>query len=409
VPDDGGWRPLRTRPATLPASPFARLALTHALSVGGDTMLTMALAGSLFFNVSPHAAKGKVALYLALTMAPFAVVAPLLGPLLDRSRGGRRLLMIGGAAARAVVCWQMASDLHDLALYPEAFAFLVLSKTHSITKSALVPAAVTDADELVEANSKLQLVAVAVGVVVAVPGVIVIKTVGAGWLLRLAALTLVGATVAALRIRPAAEPNPGERPEHRAELHAAGIRLAATAMGLLRGIVGFLTFLLAFGLRRGPHRAPSWWFGIVLAASLAGTLVAALAAPRLRARVREEWIIAGALAGVAVAGLVASRGTYVRPRAALMAAVVATAAGAAKLAFDSLVQRDAPDAARGRSFARYETRFQLLWVVGAFIPVVVPIPMRLGFVFIAAAAAFGAVSYWGGRRAAERRRPRATT
>ena len=59
----------------------------------------------------------------------------------------------------------------------------------------------------------------------------------------------------------------------------------------------------------------------------------------------------------------------------------------AKQAFDSIVQRDAPDANRGRSFARFETRFQLVWVIGALIPIVVPIPAELGFVLIVAAVA----------------------
>src|SRR5206468_1079419 len=92
-----GLRPLQTRARRAFSlvglsgdSPLARLAQTHVLAVAGDTMVTIALAGSLFFSVDPNAAKGRVALYLALTMAPFAVVAPLLGPILDRSRAGRR-------------------------------------------------------------------------------------------------------------------------------------------------------------------------------------------------------------------------------------------------------------------------------------------------------------------------------
>src|SRR5207237_5703670 len=119
-------------------SPFARLAVVHLLSIGGDTLVTTALAGSLFFSISPGAARGRVGLYLALTMAPFAVVAPLLGPALDRSRGGRRFLLVGTAAGRALVCFLMAGDIKGLLLFPEAFAFLVLSKSYAIIKSALV-------------------------------------------------------------------------------------------------------------------------------------------------------------------------------------------------------------------------------------------------------------------------------
>ena len=77
---------------------FTRLARTHAAAVAGDTLIALALAGSLFFDIDPSAARSKVALYLAFTMAPFAVVAPLIGPALDRAKGGRRFVVIGANA-----------------------------------------------------------------------------------------------------------------------------------------------------------------------------------------------------------------------------------------------------------------------------------------------------------------------
>lgn len=404
--DDSGWRPLRrpVRPADphLRASPFGRLALTHALSVAGDALLTVALAGSLFFSVRPDAARGRIAAYLALTMAPFAVVGPLLGPLLDRTRGGRRMMVVSSAAGRGLACFLMAGDLNSLFLYPEAFAFLVLSKSYGIARSALVPAAVGSAEELVEANAKLQLIGVASGVVASGPGALLLQTVGAAWALYLAAAVFTAAAVAALRIRPApvvASPEPAVA---RAELRGGGIVMAASAMGLLRGMVGFSTFLIAFGFRRDD--APSWWFGVVLAAGMAGTLAGAFVAPRLRESLREERILTAALVIVVVTGLVATRGQSMRLWSAFVALAVALAAASGKLAFDALVQRDAPDAARGRSFARFETRFQLIWVAGAFIPVVVPIPLRVGFAVLAAAAAFGAFSYVGGQGALRRHR-----
>lgn len=404
-PDAEGWRPLSAAPARQGAagferSPFSRLAIAHAFSAAGDTLLTIALAGSLFFSISPTAAKGKVALYLALTVAPFAVVAPLIGPLLDRSRSGRRLVMAGTSAGRAVGCFLMAAHIDSLLLFPEAFTFLVLSKAYAITKSALVPSAVIDEDELVEANSKLQLIAVVVGFVAALPGGLLLKTVGGEWSLRLAAVVFAAGTVAALRIAPARAVAPPETSEERHELRAAGIVLAASAMGLLRAIVGFMTFQVAFSFRRGG--APSWWFGIVLAVSMAATFVGAVSAPRIRESVREERMLAAALALVTVVGLVAARGQSVRVWTAVLAGAIGLAASTGKLAFDSIVQRDAPDAARGRSFARFETRFQLLWVAGAFLPVVVPVPGRVGFLVIAGTAAFAGVTYVLGQRATHR-------
>jgi hypothetical protein len=87
---------------------------------------------------------------------------------------------------------------------------------------------------------------------------------------------------------------------------------------------------------------------------------------------------------------------------AVVASAVAVGAAAGRLAFDSLVQRDAPEAARGRTFARFETRFQLAWVGGAFIPAAIPhLPGRLGFLFLAVGLAFFGLSYLAAVRAAK--------
>src|ERR1700686_2690396 len=116
--------------------PFGRLALTHVLMTAGDTLFAVSLAGSLFFSISPTAAKDKVLLYLLLTMGPFAVVAPALGPVIDRSRGARRATVVASAALRAVVCLIMANGLKSLLLFPEAFPMLVLSKVYLVTKGS---------------------------------------------------------------------------------------------------------------------------------------------------------------------------------------------------------------------------------------------------------------------------------
>src|ERR1700677_215628 len=119
--------------------PVGRLALTHVLMTAGDTMFAVSLAGSLFFSISPTEAKDKVLLYLLLTVGPFAVVAPALGPVVDRSRGARRATVVASALGRAVLCPFLARDIHSLLLFPEAFAMLVLSKVYLVTKGALVP------------------------------------------------------------------------------------------------------------------------------------------------------------------------------------------------------------------------------------------------------------------------------
>lgn len=383
---------------------FARLAVAHAALVAGDTLVTMALAGSIFFSISPHAARGRVALYLALTVAPFAVVAPLLGPALDRRPGGRRGAVVLSALGRAGVCVVMARHLNGLLLFPEAFAVLVLSKGYLVTRSALVPAAVRDERGLVEANARLAIIGVVAGFVAAAPGALLLhfKSLGGPWALRLAAAVFATGAVLAARMPRVTAParTPASEDVAARELHAATIRLSAPAMAVLRAVVGFLTFLIAFAFRRSG--VPSWWFGVALGASMAGSFTGNVVAPRLRRLIVEERILLTALLAVAAAGLIAAR-VGGRVSVAALAAVVGAAAAAGKVAFDAIVQRDAPDAVRGRTFARFETRFQLAWVAAAFVPVVVPIPSRLGMGVVSFGAAFAAFSYGAGRVALRRR------
>lgn len=65
-------------------TPFARLAVAHAAGVGGESLLAITLAGSLFFKTDPAQGRAKVLLGLMLTIAPFAIVGPLIGPMIDR-------------------------------------------------------------------------------------------------------------------------------------------------------------------------------------------------------------------------------------------------------------------------------------------------------------------------------------
>jgi hypothetical protein len=404
---DGGWRPIRPpASARRPTGRFAVLARTHVLAMAGDTLVTLALAGSLFFSISPNAARGRVALSLVLTMAPFALVAPFLGPAIDRSRAGRRAMVVASCAGRAVACLAMARVLDGLLLFPAAFSVLVLSKSYSVAKSSLVPAAVRGDDELVEANSKLAISGVLAGFVAAGPGVLLLQLLSASWTLGLAAAVFVAAAISGLRLpgAAAATGTPGgagsvaltssASDEHGLGEEGARLQLrlaaASVAMALLRAQVGFLTFLVAFGFRRSS--APSWWFGLVLAASMGATLAGNALAPRLRERLREEVIIAAALFLVAVAGLGAAR-LDGRLWAALVAGAVGLAAGSAKLAFDALVQTDAPELERGRSFARFEAGFQLVWVIGALLPVVIATPLRQGYDVLGIASVAAGAAY----------------
>ena len=84
----------------------------------------------------------------------------------------------------------------------------------------------------------------------------------------------------------------------------------------------------------------------------------------------------------------------------LIVLVIALASQCGRIAFDSLLQRDGPEHLRGRAFARFETRFQLAWVVGALIPVALLdlLTEREGYFALGLGLAFAAATYIGSLR-----------
>ena len=125
--DPAGWEPFKPSKTRAGAdafhlSPFARMARTHMLVAMADALVTIALANSLFFDLDPNDARWKVFLYLALTMAPLALVAPFIGPALDRRVGGRRWMVVAVNAARALVCLVMIDDMSQWPAMNEVYA-----------------------------------------------------------------------------------------------------------------------------------------------------------------------------------------------------------------------------------------------------------------------------------------------
>ena len=445
---DEGWRPLRPprrhigeqRGPSIVASPFVRLARVHAFGAGSDAALAVALAGSIFFSISPDDARWRVALYLALTVAPFAVVTPLIGPVIDRIAGGRKAMIVATTIGRLIVAYFLIRHIETLWLFPLAFALLVLQKGYAVAKSAVVPRYVQSEDDLVDANSRLALISAVISMFGAAVGAGFSLIGGSSWAAGVAMIGYLVATVLAFRLPGVKVASAPPQALEKAELRSVTILLAGTAMAVMRGAVGFVTFFLAFEFRGGEEsldvsgdgaavggltatargvditgdpRAPVWHFGLVILAAGIGALFGARIAPKLRTRFSEESMLVGVLAGASLAAALAALfgGLF---GACILAFAVAAGAGAGKLAFDALVQRDAPDANHGRSFARFEARFQIAWVIGAFIPTIVALGTGLGSGLVAAVVGFALISYMlgkSGRRAvrpslAERRAER---
>jgi MFS family permease len=171
-------------------------------------------------------------------------------------------------------------------------------------------------------------------------------------------------------------------------------------MSLIRAVIGFLFFELLFWLRE--NRYTNIWIGLVIGASTLGLMIGnGLAAP-LRGRLREEMMLTSAIVLIALGGIGAAAFGGVGAAIAL-AAIVNLASGIGRMAFDSIVQRDAPGANQGQSFARFETRFQLSWAVAGVIPVLLTFPGRVAFLTVGVIGVLAGVLYVQGAQLRARR------
>ncbi|HVF53798.1 MAG TPA: MFS transporter [Actinomycetota bacterium] len=370
---------VRTGPrrAAEPTSPqFRRLQLAQAAGAAGDTFIAMALAGSLFFSVPETTARGRVALYLGLTMAPFAIVAPLLARFLDNHRGGLRWAAVASAAGRGALAWMLATRLDSFYLFPIAFGVLMLTRASQVVRGALIPQLVPKGRSLVSANASLSKGAAITGIVAGSVGLLLIRWPGVETELRIASFVYAIAALSALLLpSPKGRHNVGEREGARAAVRSVSIRQAIVAIAGLRFLNGFLVFHLAFALRREEFGSAG--LGLLIGSAAAGGLIGALVAPRLRALLKEEGILIVMLFVAGFAGVLVGR-WFSLITAGMLVFAIGVSSGAAKVAFDSLVQRETPAAARGWAFARFESVLQLAWVAGAAAPLAAALPAGPG-------------------------------
>jgi len=398
--------------------------------MAGDTLVTVSLAGSLFFSVSPTEAKSKVLGYLLITIAPFAVVSPILGPLIDRSANGRRILVAMSGGLRALLCWSMASHLNSLWLFPEAFLVLISSKLYVVTRGALVPEmARTDQfhehaanvgesgwptqDEVEEQgfsgfNAQLTLLGTFVGLFAGSIGAALLKGVGASSVLITASIVFVMATIASIRLqRPAKIIRDQVVSLTQAErdlntLNPTGdveVAWGLTASALMRFSVGFTTFMLAFGLRR--EHAGLTWFACALAISGVGALLGLAIVTRVRNSLKESTLLTWSLLLTGAGAGVASAHPQLLSQI-LLAGWFGLCAAVAQPSFDAITQRNVPSGAQGRTFARFAVRQQLLWVIGALIPVAITLNFKIGDRLLSILMIASGFIYGLGRRFARR-------
>jgi hypothetical protein len=376
-------------------SGLTALIWNQVLSYGTDAMIAVALAGTVFFGASTHAQRGNILLYLLITMAPFAVVAPVIGPALDRLQHGRRWTMAGTALGRAVLALIMSSHPSELlVLYPCALGSLVLTKAYGVVRASAAPRLVPPGMTLTEANARLSIFGLGSTLVAGAAVGIVIKLSGSySFGLILTAIAYGVCAFFAFRLPPqidspvAAPRHPDEpnRAHPRRDVPAAErLRMWArrglddtviTAMqgeAVLRFLSGLLTIFLAFYIEGTAHgiKAAAELGAIVAAAGIGNAAGTAIGA-KLKLSRPEVVILACTLTAATACILVA---VLFNVTVAVVGMLVsATTNSMSKIALDSLIQREVAETLRSSAFARSETFLQLSWVLGAAVAVALPV------------------------------------
>lgn len=376
-----------------------RLLDLHAASCAGDTLVTLGLAGTIFFAVPTEEARGRVALYLLATMAPFALLAPVIGPLLDHFRHGRRWALAATMLGRAFLAWLISDYINGIGLYPAAFGVLVLSRAYGVARSAAVPRLLPAGLGLSEAGARASVYGTIAGAAVAPLGAAAFWF-GPQWALRVATVIFTIGMVIALRLparadaeTPESVPRPWQLLRRRKGVKVLSGQLVVATLvgaGLLRALFGFLTLFLAFAIRGGelPGRVAGMpvrqtaALGLVAGALAAGSLLATLAGTRTRIQ-RPALLQMFSFAAVTVFATAAAL-RFNLAFAALLCLVTAIGAGLAKLALDATIQERIPEPVRASAFAHSETLLMLAWVAGGAVGLL-PFGTRAG---IAGAAVF---------------------
>jgi len=323
---------------------------------------------------------------LAVSLAPFAIVAPFIGPVIDKIPGGRRITVFIVAVLRCVTVLLMVSRLNSVSLFALAFVSLVLARTYSVSKTAIVPTLVINDEQLVSANSKLGLLSGAMGFAAAVPaGLLQLIDARATLVMSAVMFGLAGLTSLQLPRHIATSPLPAEDIEIE-ELRSLQVRRIAASMMLLRGVIGFLFFHVAFWLR--DESAGTAWFGLALGLSSLSIMVGNLIAPFLRRQMSERAMMLFAFLIIGVIGTYA--GVVGGITAGIILISVTNGMGSVgRLAFESVVQREAPDANRARAFVRFETLNQLAWVGLGLVAVILTLEGAVGFAAVGLVCIFG--------------------
>ncbi len=367
-----------------------RLIYLHASNAAGDAAVAISLATTVFFAGATSEARGQVALFLGLTMLPFAIVAPLIGPFLDKFSHGRRWAIGSTFAIRAFLCWVLAGAVADdsALLYPAALGVLVASKAYGVTRAAAVPRLLPDGFTLVKANGRVSLAGM-VGAAISAPLAALAASVGSEWALRYAFVVFVIGTIAAIRLPAKVDASAGEQQislrsqpggQRRGTQIPPAVAFALRANCGPRWLSGFLILFLAFLLRDHPldgwEDKPELLVGLVIGAAGAGNGLAVVLAAMARKVNPAITVLTVLLLDAAMVIITAV--FYGLLTLVALGLTAGLAQSLAKLSLDATIQDGVPRNIQASAFARSDTTVQLAWVIGGFVGIAMPLIPRLG-------------------------------
>ena len=383
-----------------------------------DAAMAVALANTLFFAAATGESKDKVALYLLITIAPFAVVAPLIGPALDRLQHGRRVALAASFGLRTGLAVLLISNYDGATgsfpswvLYPCALAMMVFSKSFSVLRSAVTPRVMPPTIDLVRVNSRLTMFGLLGGTIIGggiASGIEYVFTRLFHWpgaLFVVIAVTVAGALLS-MRIPRWVEVTEGEVPttlsyrSHPSRRRwPEEVRRASGALrqplgrniitslwgnSTIKVMVGFLFLYPAFVAK--ARDADGWaqlaMLGLIGAAAAIGNFAGNFASARLRLGRPSVLVVRCAVAVTAAAVAAAVAGNLLA--AAIATLITSGSSAIAKAALDASLQDDLPEESRASAFGRSESTLQLAWVLGGALGVLLYTNLWVGFSVVAA-------------------------
>ncbi len=378
-----------------------------------DSAMAVALANTLFFAAATGESKDRVALYLLITIAPFAVIAPLIGPALDRLQHGRRVALATSFALRTALAVVLIANYDGATgsfpswvLYPCALAMMVLSKSFSVLRSAVTPRVMPPTIDLVRVNSRLTMFGLLGGTLVGggiaasveflftrlfeLPGalfvIVAVTVAGAALSMHIPRWVEVTAgevpTTLSYRYRQARRRWPEEvRRAGGALRQPLGRNIITSLWGncTIKVMVGFLFLYPAFVAK--AHDASGWvqlgMLGLIGAAAGIGNFAGNFTSARLQLGRPAVLVVRCTVAVTAAALAAAVAGNL--PVAAVATLVTAGSSAIAKASLDASLQDDLPEESRASAFGRSESTLQLAWVLGGALGVLLYTELWIGF------------------------------